>query len=57
MMTVKLSDKSCLFCGKNPTVQVKAKDHDFQGVVCGDHLFAILKKWDEQPKPEAFVKE
>jgi phosphoribosyl-dephospho-CoA transferase len=55
MMTVKLSAKPCLFCGKSAgTLQAKSKEHDFQGVVCGDHMMALLKKWDEhQPEPSA----
>ena len=53
MMTVKLSNKPCLFCGKaGATVQAKAKDHDFQGVVCSEHMIALMKKWEEQPKSE-----
>jgi len=53
MVQVKLSDKPCLFCSKAAqTVSVKAKEHDFQGSVCGEHLFNLLKKWE---KPEEKV--
>lgn len=49
MLQVKLSDKACLFCGKNgQTVHAKSKEHDFQGVVCAEHLIAILKKWEKE---------
>jgi|HubBroStandDraft_1064217.scaffolds.fasta_scaffold5779482_1 hypothetical protein len=47
MLTVKLSDKGCLFCSKTPTVQAKSKEHDFQGVVCPEHMIALLKKWEQ----------
>ena len=49
MMTVKLSEeKPCLFCGKTvATVHAKAKEHDFQGVVCGEHMIGLLKKWED----------
>lgn len=57
MMTVKLSNKACLFCGKGgATVQAKDKEHDFQGVLCSDHMMAVLKKWEEQQKPEPAAK-
>lgn len=46
MLNVKLSDKPCVFCGaKTDTAVVKSKEHDFQGVVCGKHLFDVLRKW------------
>jgi hypothetical protein len=49
MYSVKLSDKTCLFCGKSgDTAVVKSKEHDAQVVVCSDHLFALLKKWDKE---------
>ncbi len=49
MMQVKLSEKPCVFCGKTgPTVSAREKDKDFQGTVCGDHLFALLKKWEKE---------
>ena len=57
MMTVKLSDKPCLFCGKSSsTVQAKSKEQDFQGIVCSEHMIALLKKWDEHQKPEPSAK-
>jgi hypothetical protein len=57
MMIVKLSDKACLFCGKNQnTVQAKAKEHDFQGIVCTDHMVAILKRWERKEEANAPVK-
>ncbi len=50
MLQVKLSDKPCLFCGKTgQTVAASEKEHDFKGVVCGDHMFALLKKWEQVP--------
>ncbi len=49
MVTVKLSDKKCVLCDKNgQTVQLKSKEHDFQGTVCNDHLFTLLKKWEKE---------
>ncbi len=48
MLQVKLSDKGCLFCGKTTaTVQAKSKEHDFQGVVCPEHMIAVLKKFEQ----------
>lgn len=48
MMTIKLSDKNCLICGsKEHTLVARDKKHDFQGVVCSTHLFALLKKWEQ----------
>jgi hypothetical protein len=57
MVSVKLSDKMCVFCGaKENTALAKSKEHDFQGVVCGKHLFELLRKWEHseshgQPSP------
>jgi len=49
MLNVKLSDKPCLFCSKNgSTVQAKSKEHEFFGIVCPDHLIALLKKWEKE---------
>jgi hypothetical protein len=47
MLTVKLADRPCLFCGaKDDTVLAKSKEEDFQGVVCPKHMIALLKKWE-----------
>jgi hypothetical protein len=57
MVNVKLSDKPCVFCGaKENTALAKSKGQDFQAVVCGKHLFEILRKWEHsdsqgQPSP------
>lgn len=49
MLQVKLSDRACLFCNKTgQTVQAKSKEHDFQGVVCPEHMIAVLKKWEKE---------
>lgn len=57
MMTVKLSNKPCLFCAKSgATVQAKSKEHDFQGVVCPEHMMTLLKKWEEHQKLEPVTK-
>jgi hypothetical protein len=57
MMTVKLSDKPCLLCGKTVTnVLAKSKEQDFQGVVCPEHMIALLKKWEETKRPEPAAK-
>ncbi len=48
MLTVKLSTSPCVFCGTlEDTALAKEKDHDFSGVVCAQHLFELLRKWDE----------
>ena len=56
MLTIKLSDKPCLFCGaKENTVVAKSKENGFQGTVCGKHVFELLKRWSkDEPsnKPE-----
>ena len=54
MLNVKLSTKACVFCGKNgSTVHAKSKDHDFQGVVCTEHMIALLKRWDRKEETNA----
>ena len=51
-VTVKLSDKQCLFCSaKEDTLLIKSKEEDFQGVVCTKHQIALLKKWEGQNVP------
>jgi hypothetical protein len=51
MLTVKLSDRPCVFCGaKTDTAVAKSKEHDFQAVICGRHLFEILKKWEQSDR-------
>ena len=48
MLNVKLSTKACVFCGKNGSaVQAKSKEHDFQGIVCTEHMIALLKRWEK----------
>ena len=46
MVTIlKLSDKPCIWCDKaEDTAEVKFKDGRFSGVVCKDHLWALLMK-------------
>ena len=47
MLNVKVSEKPCVFCGtKDETVFAKSKEHDFQGVACLKHLYALMKKWE-----------
>ncbi len=54
MLTVKLSDKPCVFCGaKTDTAVAKSKEQAFQGVVCAKHLFEILKKWEKEESSAA----
>lgn len=49
MLNVKLSDKPCVFCGKTgAAVHAKSKEHDFQGVVCTDHMLALMKRWEKE---------
>lgn len=49
MLQVKLSEKPCLFCGKlGQSLQAKSKEHDFQGIICPEHLIIILKKWEKE---------
>lgn len=49
MLYVKMSDKPCLFCSKaGPNLEAKSKEHSFLGVVCPEHLIALLKKWDKK---------
>ncbi|MFO0818458.1 MAG: hypothetical protein U1A77_10990 [Pirellulales bacterium] len=50
MLSVKLSDKPCLFCGaKDDTIFTKSKEQDFSGNVCSKHLIGLLKRWEEAP--------
>lgn len=47
MLTVKLAEKPCLFCGaKEETVMAKSKEHEFTGIVCPKHMIALMKKWE-----------
>ncbi|MBN8625037.1 MAG: hypothetical protein J0M17_06085 [Planctomycetes bacterium] len=49
MLYVKLSEKPCLFCSKaGSNLEAKAKGQSFLGVVCPEHLIALLKKWDKK---------
>jgi hypothetical protein len=53
MLHVKLSDKPCLFCSKKETtVEAKSKEQSFLGVLCPDHLIALLKKWEKKEAAE-----
>ena len=52
MVTVKTSDKQCVFCTKTDTVIVKAKEADFQGPVCMAHLRPLLEKWETKPEQQ-----
>jgi hypothetical protein len=54
MLQVKLSDKPCLFCSKKEsTLEAKSKEHSFLGIVCPEHLIAILKKWEKKETTDA----
>ena len=45
MLVLKLSDKPCFLCGAaEDTAEVKMKDKSFQGVLCKNHVFQVLKK-------------
>lgn len=39
------SQKTCIFCESKDTAEVKVKgERDFQGAVCRDHLWNLLKE-------------
>ena len=45
MLTVRsLTTKPCFLCSATETAEVRMKDGTFTGVVCKDHLWAILRK-------------
>ena len=49
MLTLKLSEKACFLCGATEdTAEVKMKDKSFQGVLCKNHVFQVLKKREKE---------
>ena len=59
--TVEYSGKPCSQCETTDnklTVLLRSTPHDFKGVVCAEHLFSMLRKWQkhaqatDEPKPK-----
>ena len=51
--TVKLSGKKCFLCKTTgETIHVKNGEHEFAGVVCLKHLYALLKEWEPSKSDE-----
>ncbi|QDT46141.1 hypothetical protein Pan258_01580 [Symmachiella dynata] len=44
MYTIKTSDNQCFLCTETDTVEAKAKDKTFAGVVCWKHLQQLVKR-------------